>query len=78
MKITNDLFVRATVVLHFVTDKVLPNIVTRFARTAERPIVQEITFSVVPGSISLEHSLLHSSDKSRQSIFPSHLLVLGT
>ena len=74
---TNDLFVRATVVLHFLTDKMQKAIVMKFARTAETPIDHEKPFNTEPSSISFEHSSLHSSDKSKQSIFPSHLLVLG-
>ena len=72
----NDLFVRATVVLHFLNDKMLTMIITRFATIAKRPIVQERLFSASPSSSSFEHSSLHSSDESKQSILPSHLLVL--
>jgi hypothetical protein len=74
---TNDLLVRATVVLHFLTVRMQKAMVMIFAQTAETPIDQDRPFNTEPSSISFEHSSLHSSDKSKQSIFPSHLLVIG-
>ena len=62
---TNDLFVRATVVLHFLNDKMLTMIIMRFATIANRPIVQERPFSASTSSIYFEHSPLHSSDESK-------------
>ena len=51
--------------------------VTIFAKMAKIPIIHVRIFNETPSRISVEHPLLHSSDKSMQSNNPLHTCVLG-
>ena len=72
-----DLLNRATVVLQFFKVPAFLDRMITFAMTAKTPVTHDEHLRAFPSRICLDHWLLHSSVKSRQSNDPSHFFVTG-
>ena len=77
IKPTMILLVKKAAVRHFLKDIASLTMTKELAPTARIPKTQEKFRRCALLINLLEHWSLHSSDKSAQSTFPSHLLEIG-
>ena len=76
IRMIRDLLTNAMAVWHLLSDEEVLIMIIELVIDAETPIITESTSKPLLSNL-FEHSSLHSSEMSKQSIFPSHFCARG-